>query len=183
MMNPFQKLGKRISKAVGGGGRRQSVGLDESNGLQNEDSHNGDASPSNPTATPPLKTGDDKGIVQTFSSGMESFIKAITDTGSPRPMPLRTSVPEEDQERNHDDEKEEPEEHTVVLDANTPVEVLLSRIEFLETNMRSESRRAEALEQQVNELADRCAELERVAHRSILARIFRPFRICCGACM
>jgi hypothetical protein len=184
MINPFHKLGKKINKALGGGGRRSSVA---SNGLQqDEDSKHetltGDDSKPIQAQAP---SDDNKGLIQNFSSGMENFIKAITETPRTHAQPLRTTPPEDDENGygNSPDGaviERTPEPPQVQLDENTPVEVLLARIEYLETSLRNELNRAEILEEQVLQQEARLQELERLAHRSFLSIILRPFRICFG---
>jgi hypothetical protein len=185
-MNPLHKLGKKINKVfTGGGGRRYSqsgIGEDH-NGLQAEDSQHtaaGDANTRQAGSPQPGHHDENKGFMNNISNGFENFLEAVV--GNPRPLPVRTSVPEgeEDDENHKADDKAAPPQPDVTLDANTPVEVLLARIDFLETTLRGETARTQGLEEQLSELQERCAEMERVIHTSLLSKILRPFRICFG---
>jgi len=190
MFNPLHKVSRKLGKAlgVGGGshGRRSSVGGD----LQHEDSRHGagqetgigeNANGNSPQLHPAQSHHpEDKGFVQQISTGMENFFKAIV-AENPKPMPVRTTVPEEEDDEDKKAEEEEAEkEPEVVLDENTPVPILLARIEYLETNLRAETQRNQGLEEQILQLEARCQEMERVIHTSLLSKILRPFRMCFG---
>ena len=183
-MNPLQKLGRKINKALGGGAasRKQSMGISETNGSQYEDDHRDSISTNDMAKSPELRPiQENKGFVHNVSSGMEHFIRAITD--NPKPLPVPTSLPDEednDAEQDTGKVRGSQQEEAVELDENTPIEVLLARIEFLEASLRSEKQRSDILEEQVTGLEERCRIMEQVSHQSILSRIIRPFRICFG---
>lgn len=194
-MHALQKFSKKVNKALGGNGggnRRRTIA--ESTGLDTEDSHHEESVDGlhDSQAIKPSSSSspeEHKGFVHNVSSGMENFIRSITD--KPKPLPVRTTLPEDEaDDEGHDIRqqngvggggdayalKNEPQE----LDENTPVNVLLARIEFLEVSLRNETERGNLLEEQVGMLEDKLYQMERIGHRSILSSITRPFRMCFG---
>lgn len=163
LVKPFQKFGKIISKAIAP--REYEVEAETLHGVDSK----------------PLQMEPHPEQLEHASSPMqhrEQYMKAVVSTSQFDPVHHRNSIGQSSLDLDDEKEGKTGKEEIPKFDENTPVDILLERIDYLETLLRSEQAKSLALEFQLNELEVKYQHVFRVAHETFYVKILRKIQSC-----